>query len=71
LAPLYGAGAVFADVIWACRSCTAGEDGQLTSARGLQLRSSTLGALGQELVPLCARFGRDPLDAVDVCYSRA
>jgi hypothetical protein len=58
-------------VIRACRSGAAGDDGQLTSARGFQLRSSALGALGHEVVPLCARFGRDPLDPVDVCYSRA
>jgi hypothetical protein len=70
-APLYGASAVFADVIRACRSRAAGDDGQLTSARGLHLCSPTLGALGHELVPFCARFGRDPLDPVDVCYSWA
>ena len=33
-APLYRAGGVFADVIRACRSGAAGDDGQLTSARG-------------------------------------
>jgi hypothetical protein len=32
-APLHGAGAIFADVIWTCRSGAAGDDGQLTSAR--------------------------------------